>query len=72
MSKREEIRAKKRKERQRNLLTAAFVIGGIAVIVTAVIIYRNQSLINSIVIPEFLLLPSPFAILLFSTEKLLK
>ncbi|MFA9404872.1 MAG: DsbA family protein [Anaerolineales bacterium] len=54
MSKREEIRAKKRKERQRNLLTAAFVIGGIAVIVTAVIIYRNQSLINSIVIPEFL------------------
>jgi len=54
MSKREEIRAKKRKERQRNLLTAAFIIGGIAVIVTAVIIYRNQSLINSIVIPEFL------------------
>lgn len=53
MSKREEIRAKKRKERQRSLLTAAIVIGGIAVIVTAVIIYRNQSLINSIVMPEF-------------------
>ncbi len=53
MSKREEIRAKKRKERQRSLLTAAIVIGGIAVIVTAVIIYRNQSLVNSIVIPEF-------------------
>jgi len=57
MSKREEIRAKKRKERQRNLLTAAFIIGGIAVIVTAVIIYRNQSLVNSIVMPEFFNFP---------------
>ncbi len=57
MSKREEIRAKKRKQRQRNLLTAVFVIGGIAVIITAVIIYRNQSLVNSIVMPEFLNYP---------------
>lgn len=59
MSKREEIRTKKRKERQRSLLTAAIIIGGIAVIVTAVIIYRNQSLVNSIVMPEFFNYPDP-------------
>ena len=58
MSKREEIRAKKRKERQRNILTGAVIIAGLAIIISAVVIFRNQSLVNSIVMPEFLSYPN--------------
>lgn len=54
MSKREKIRAKRRRQRQRTILAAALVIAGIAVVVTGFVIYRSQSLIGSIVTPEFI------------------
>jgi protein-disulfide isomerase len=54
MSKREEIRQKRGKEKQRRLLIWILIIGGIAVVIAAAVVYRTQSLVRSITTPEFL------------------
>ncbi len=58
MSKRQEIRERRRRDQQRTLLTGILVIVGIAVIITGVIIYRTQASIGDIVVPEFFAYPA--------------
>jgi len=54
MSKREELREKRRRAQQRNLLTGVLVVVGIAVIITGIIIYRTQALVGNIAMAEIL------------------
>lgn len=51
MGKREEIREKRQREKRRNLLVAALVIAGGVIIITAVVIFRSQAQIQSIITP---------------------
>jgi protein-disulfide isomerase len=53
MSKREEIRERHRRDRQQTLLTGILVVVGIAVIITAAVIFRTQASIGDIVVPDF-------------------
>ena len=57
MGKREEIREKRQREKRRNLLVAALVIAGIVIITTAMVIYRSQAQIKSIITPTFIDFP---------------
>lgn len=54
MSKREEIRARRKKAQRQSLITWVLVIAGIAIVVTALAIFRTQASITSIAVPEFL------------------
>lgn len=51
MGKREEIREKRQREKRRNLLIATLVIAGGVIIVTAMVIFRTQAQIRSIITP---------------------
>ncbi|MEE8120435.1 MAG: DsbA family protein [Anaerolineales bacterium] len=51
MGKREEIREKRQREKRRNLLIATLVIAGGVIIVTAMVIFRTQAQIQSIITP---------------------
>ena len=52
MSKREEIRERRRREQRRNLLVGAFIVAGLALIIVAIVILRTQATIRSLVVPE--------------------
>ena len=54
MSKREELREKRRRSQQRNLLIGALIIVGIAVVIIGVVIYRTQALVGDIVMAQVL------------------
>ncbi len=51
MGKREEIREKRQREKRRNLLVATLVIAGGVIVVTAMVIWRSQAQIQSIITP---------------------
>ncbi len=51
MGKREEIREKRQREKRRNLLVATLVIAGGVIFVTAMVIFRSQAQIQSIITP---------------------
>lgn len=53
MSKREEIRAKRKAAQRQRILTGVLIIAGIAIVVTALVIFRTQASIGSITIPEY-------------------
>ncbi len=51
MGKREEIREKRQREKRKNLLVATLVIAGAVILITAIVIYRSQAMIDSIITP---------------------
>ncbi len=51
MGKREEIREKRQREKRRNLLVATLIVAGGVIFVTAMVIFRSQALIQSIITP---------------------
>lgn len=51
MGKREEVREKRQREKRRNLLVAILVITGGVIIITALVIFRSQTEIQSIITP---------------------
>ena len=51
MGKREEIREKRQREKRRNLLVATLVIAGVVILITALVIFRSQAQIQSIITP---------------------
>ena len=51
MGKREEIRQKRQREQRKNLYVVALIIAGIVVFVSAIVIWRSQAQIQSIVTP---------------------
>ncbi|MGD2163598.1 MAG: DsbA family protein, partial [Anaerolineales bacterium] len=53
MSKREQIRQRRIEERRRTILTGAVIIAGVALVITALIIFRTQAAISGIVTPDF-------------------
>jgi protein-disulfide isomerase len=53
MSKREQIRQRRQEERRRTILTGVIIIAGIALVITALVIFRTQAAISGIVIPDF-------------------
>ena len=53
MSKREQIRQRRQQERRRTLLTGVVIIAAIALVITALVIFRTQAAISGIVVPEF-------------------
>lgn len=52
MSKREEIRERRRREQRKSLIVGAFVVAGLAMIIVGVVIWRTQATLKSIVVPE--------------------
>lgn len=58
MSKRQEIRERRRRDQQRSLLTGILIVVGIAVIITGIVIYRTQASIGDITVPEFFNYPA--------------
>jgi protein-disulfide isomerase len=58
MSKREELREKRRRSQQRNLLIGALIIVGIVVVVIGIVIYRTQAMVGDIVMAEVLDYPA--------------
>jgi len=52
MSKREEIRERRRREQRRNLLVGAFIVAGLALIIVGIVIFRTQATIQSITVPD--------------------
>jgi len=54
MGKREEIRAKRKQAQRKSMMTWVLIISGIAIVVTALVIFRTQASIGSITIPDFL------------------
>jgi protein-disulfide isomerase len=54
MSKKEELRAKRKTAQRQTMMTAVLIIAGFAIVVTALVIFRTQASIGSIIIPEFL------------------
>jgi protein-disulfide isomerase len=54
MSKREEIRAKRKQARRQSLIMWVLIIAGFAIVVTGLVIYRTQASISSIIVPEYL------------------
>ncbi|MFN2148527.1 MAG: DsbA family protein [Anaerolineales bacterium] len=54
MSKREELREKRRRTQQRNLLIGVLIVVGVAVIITAVVVFRTQAMVGNITMPEIL------------------
>lgn len=53
MSKREQIRQRRQEERRRTLLTGVIIIAAIALVITALVIFRTQAAISGIVVPDF-------------------
>jgi len=51
MGKREEIREKRQREKQKNLLVAALVIAGVVILITALVIFNSQAQIKNIITP---------------------
>lgn len=54
MGKREEIRAKRKQAQRQRMMTGILIIAGIAIVITALVIFRTQASIGNITIPEFL------------------
>jgi protein-disulfide isomerase len=53
MSKREQIRQRRQQERRRTILTGMIIVAAIALVITALIIFRTQAAISGIVVPDF-------------------
>lgn len=53
MSKREQIRQRRQQERQRTILTGVIIVAGIALVITALVIFRTQAAISGVDVPEF-------------------
>ncbi len=53
MSKRNEIRAKRKAAQRQRIMTGVLIIAGIAIVITALVIFRTQASIGSITVPEF-------------------
>jgi protein-disulfide isomerase len=53
MSKREQIRQRRQEQRRRTILTGVIIIAGVALVITALVIFRTQAAISSIVVPDF-------------------
>lgn len=53
MSKRELIRQRRQQQRRRTIITGAIAIAGVALVITALVIFRSQAAINSIIVPDF-------------------
>jgi protein-disulfide isomerase len=53
MSKREQIRERRKQEQRRTLLTGVIIVAGIALVVSALVILRTQAAISGIVVPDF-------------------
>jgi len=51
MGKREEIREKRQREQRRNLVVGMLVITGVVILITAMVIFRSQAQIQSIITP---------------------
>jgi len=51
MGKREEIREKRQREQRRNLVVGMLVIAGVVILITAMVIFRSQAQIQSIITP---------------------
>lgn len=51
MGKREEIREKRQREQRRNLVVGTLVIAGVVTLITAMVIFRSQAQIQSIITP---------------------
>ena len=51
MGKREEIREKRQREQRRNLVVGTLVIAGVVILITAMVILRSQTQIQSIITP---------------------
>jgi len=54
MSKREELREKRRRSQQRNMLTGVLIVVGIAAIIIAVVIFRTQAMVSNITMANIL------------------
>jgi protein-disulfide isomerase len=54
MGKREEIRAKRQQARRQTMMTWVLLIAGVAIVITALVIFRTQASIGSINVPQFL------------------
>ena len=53
MTKREDIRAKRKRAQRQTLMTWVLIIAGIAIVITGLVIYRTQAAIAGIRMPEF-------------------
>jgi protein-disulfide isomerase len=53
MSKREQLRQRRQAERKRTILTGVIIIAGVALVITALVIFRTQAAISGIVVPDF-------------------
>ncbi len=51
MGKREEIRDKRQREQRRSLVVATLVIAGVVILVSAMVIFRSQAQVQSIITP---------------------
>ena len=57
MGKREEIREKRQREQRRNLVVGMLVIAGVVILITAMVIFRSQAQIQSIITPTAINFP---------------
>jgi protein-disulfide isomerase len=57
MGKREEIRDKRQREQRRSLVVATLVIAGVVILVTAMVIFRSQAQVQSIITPTAINFP---------------
>jgi protein-disulfide isomerase len=53
MGKKEEVRARRKRAQRQTLITWILIIGGIAIVVTGLIIYRTQASIADLTVPDF-------------------
>jgi protein-disulfide isomerase len=53
MSKREQIRQRRQEQQRRTILTGVVIIAAIALIITALVIFRTQAAVSGIVVPDF-------------------